>query len=59
MKHNLLLTLGLAAMAFAGCTHDFDEPTPVVPAPAPEGTIAINIDGFPTTTSITRMMTQR
>ncbi|MBO5833165.1 MAG: leucine-rich repeat protein [Alistipes sp.] len=45
MKHNLLLTLGLAAMAFAGCTHDFDEPTPVVPAPAPEGTIAINIDG--------------
>ena len=32
-------------MLMAGCTTDFEEPTPIVPTPSPNGTIAINIDG--------------
>ena len=32
-------------MLVAGCTTDFEEPTPIVPTPSPNGTIAINIDG--------------
>ena len=44
MKNKLLLSLCCGTLLFAGCTHDFDEPTPIVPT-TPSGTIAINIDG--------------
>ena len=44
MKNKLLLSLCCGTLLFAGCTHDFDEPTPIVPT-TPSGAIAINIDG--------------
>ena len=45
MKNKLLLSICCGTLLFAGCTHDFNEPTPIVPTPSPDGTIAINIDG--------------
>lgn len=45
MKNKLLLSLCCGTLLFAGCTHAFDEPTPIVPTPSPDGSIAINIDG--------------
>ncbi len=45
MKNKLLLSLSCGALLFAGCTQDIDEPMFNVPTPAPEGAIAISIDG--------------
>ena len=44
MKNKLLLSLCCGTLLFAGCTHDFNESTPIVPT-TPSGTITINIDG--------------
>ena len=44
MKNKLLLSLCCGTLLFAGCTHNFDEMTPLVPT-TPGGNIAINIDG--------------
>lgn len=49
----LYSTLFCAALLFAGCTQDFDEPTPSVPTP--EGLIAININGSIDQTYTTRV----
>ena len=53
MRHKLLLTLGIATMAFAGCTVDVEviTPQPIVP----DGAIAINIDGSISQTYTTRV----
>lgn len=45
MKRVVYSLLGGLALTFAGCTQGLDEPMLNVPTPAPEGTIAINIDG--------------
>ena len=45
MKRVIYSLLGGLALTFASCTQDLDEPMFNVPTPAPEGTIAINIDG--------------
>lgn len=45
MKRVIYSLLGGLALTFASCTQDLDEPMFNVPTPAPEGAIAINIDG--------------
>ena len=45
MRFKHLLTISLAALAFAGCTNDVDELTPVVPTPDEAAPIAILMDG--------------
>ena len=44
MRHKLLLTLGIAALAFAGCTADVDVITPM---PSPDGSVShkVSIEG--------------
>ena len=42
VNYSLLVSL---ALAIIGCTQDIDELTPILPAPSPDGSIAINIDG--------------
>ena len=53
MKHKLLLTLGIAALALVGCTADVEVIVPQTPAP--EGAIAINISGSISQTYTTRV----
>ena len=50
MKHKLLLTLGIAALALVGCTADVEVIVPQTPAP--EGAIAIALQPSVKVTSV-------
>ena len=52
MKHKLLLTLGVAAMAFAGCTADVEV---ITPQPTPDAPVAINVGGYIDQVTATRV----
>lgn len=52
MKHKLLLTLGIAAMAFAGCTADVEV---IAPQPIPDTPVVINVGGYIDQVTATRV----
>ncbi|MBQ2375039.1 MAG: leucine-rich repeat protein [Alistipes sp.] len=52
MKYKLLLTLGVAAMAFAGCTADIEV---IAPQPTPDAPVAINVGGYIDQVTATRV----
>lgn len=52
MKHKLLLTLGIVALVFAGCTADVEV---IVPQPTPDAPVAINVGGYIDQVTATRV----
>lgn len=52
MRHKLLLTLGIAALAFAGCTADVEV---IAPQPTPDTPMAINVGGYIDQVTATRV----